>query len=37
MTLDHSILAMRLRLMRRADELGSVSVAGQEARISRTY
>jgi Helix-turn-helix domain len=35
-TLDDSILAMRLRVMRRAHELNSVTVACQEAGISRT-
>ena len=36
MTLDDSILTMRLRVMRRAHELGSVTRACQEAGISRT-
>jgi transposase InsO family protein len=36
MTLDDSILATRLRVMRRAHELGNVSAACREAGISRT-
>lgn len=36
MTLDESILGMRLRVMRRAHELGNVSAACAEAGISRT-
>ena len=36
MTLDDSILGLRLRVMRRAQELGSVSAACREAGISRT-
>jgi transposase InsO family protein len=36
MTLDDSILAMRLRVMRRAHELHSVAAACREAGISRT-
>ena len=36
MTLDDSILTMRLRVMRRAQELHSVTLACQEAGISRT-
>jgi transposase InsO family protein len=36
MTLDESILAMRLRVMRRAGELGNVTAACREAGISRT-
>jgi len=36
MTLDDSILTMRLRVMRRAHELSSVTLACQEAGISRT-
>ena len=36
MTLDDSILTMRLRVMRRAHELNSVTLACQEAGISRT-
>jgi transposase InsO family protein len=36
MTLEESILAMRLRVMRRAHELGSVTAACREAGISRT-
>lgn len=36
MTLDDSILAQRLRVMRRAHELGNVSAACREAEISRT-
>ena len=36
MTLDESILAMRLRVMRRAPELGNVRAACDEAGISRT-
>ena len=36
MTLDDSILTMRLRVMRRAQELNSVTLACQEAGISRT-
>ena len=36
MTLDDSILGMRLRVMRRAHELGNVSAACAEAGISRT-
>ncbi|PYM79618.1 MAG: hypothetical protein DME09_21005 [Candidatus Rokuibacteriota bacterium] len=36
MTLDESILAMRLRVMRRAQELHSVTLACREAGISRT-
>lgn len=36
MTLEDSILAQRLRVMRRAHELGSVSAACREAGISRT-
>jgi transposase InsO family protein len=36
MTLDDSILGMRLRVMRRAQELGNVSAACREAGISRT-
>jgi hypothetical protein len=36
MTLDESILGMRLRVMRRAHELGNVSAACTEAGISRT-
>lgn len=36
MTLDDSILGMRLRVMRRAQELGNVSAACLEAGISRT-
>ncbi len=36
MTLEDSILGMRLRVMRRAQELGNVSAACREAGISRT-
>lgn len=36
MTLEDSILAMRLRVMRRAHQLGSVTAACREAGISRT-
>ncbi|MDR7492366.1 MAG: helix-turn-helix domain-containing protein [Armatimonadota bacterium] len=36
MTLEDSILAQRLRVMRRAHELGSVTAACREAGISRT-
>jgi len=36
MTLDDSILGMRLRVMRRAQALGNVSAACREAGISRT-
>lgn len=36
MTLDDSILRTRLRVMRRAQELGSVIAACREAGISRT-
>jgi transposase InsO family protein len=36
MTLDQSILGMRLRVMRRAQELGNASAACREAGISRT-
>ena len=36
MTLDESILGMRLRVMRRAHELGNVRAACDEAGISRT-
>src|SRR2546426_4823027 len=36
MTLDDSLLALRLRVMRRAEELKSVSAACGEARITRT-
>lgn len=36
MTLEESILALRLRVMRRAQQLGNVSAACREAGISRT-
>ena len=36
MTIDDSILTMRLRVMRRAHELNSVTLACREAGISRT-
>jgi len=36
MTLDESILGMRLRVMRRAHELGNVRAVCDEAGISRT-
>jgi hypothetical protein len=36
MTLDDSILTMRLRVMRRAQEQHSVTLACREAGISRT-
>lgn len=36
MTLEESILGMRLRVMRRAEALGNVSAARREAGISRT-
>jgi transposase InsO family protein len=36
MTLEESILGMRLRVIRRAEELGNVSAACREAGISRT-
>jgi transposase-like protein len=36
MTLDESILGMRLRVMRRAHKLGNVTAACPEAGISRT-
>lgn len=36
MTLDDSILAMRLRVMHRAQALGNVSAVCREAGLSRT-